>query len=720
MPPKPKPSQASGSKPKPAKKLKAQVVKLDSAAPTNSPRINPLTAFANTPPPTDGTTAKTGVIPKTSQSSQNLKSKGKGKEKETLKAVDDIEDDRLWVDIYEPTTEAELAVHVKKVQDVRRWLDEALVGGPAGRLRKYRRILALTGPAGTAKTATMRVLARELDCELLEWRNAMGESASSPFEGTARAGIPQYDSEQDGHQSYADESLFSKFEAFLTRASTCQPIFSAAATATTTDTDRLSLSSSSSPSQSSSSPTTRPAARKRQIILLEDLPNILHANTQARFHAALHALVTSPAPNPVPIVIIVSDTGTRGEASDERMAGGAWGRDRDGVLDIRTVLSKDLLNGPYVTQIGFNKIAVTLMRKALQALVSTHFSSSSLSASKPSKEMLDIIIDTSNGDIRSAIMALQFSSTMVEVPAGKGRSKKSSSSKSGASAKLLMEAVTRREASLHLFHMLGRVLYNKRKGDPPNPSATAKDIQKDKDLDATLRDPPKLPDHLAAYARRTSRVNVDLLYADSPIDSSLYSLYIHQNYVGYCTEVEECAGVTDWLSWVDSSGGESWYQANPHRFHLLTMGTLHSLPTPVPRRGQKLFKPEFFDYLAKEKDAWEAVRDVRGWIVEDAAANENEGWRLGGWSRAEVATGLGGVLKARDARHAQPQAPVSHRLFSSLAFGFGDNRAQQLGEGDLPSDEVEVPEDEGGRGGWSEIPDVQEGGWLESDDIEDC
>jgi cell cycle checkpoint protein len=34
--------------------------------------------------------------------------------------------------------QAELAVHVKKVQDVRRWLDEALVGGPSGKLRKYR------------------------------------------------------------------------------------------------------------------------------------------------------------------------------------------------------------------------------------------------------------------------------------------------------------------------------------------------------------------------------------------------------------------------------------------------------------------------------------------------------------------------------------------------------------------------------------------------------
>ncbi len=47
-------------------------------------------------------------------------------------------DDRLWVDIHEPTTEAELAVHIRKVEDVRRWFTEAFNGGPSGKLKKYR------------------------------------------------------------------------------------------------------------------------------------------------------------------------------------------------------------------------------------------------------------------------------------------------------------------------------------------------------------------------------------------------------------------------------------------------------------------------------------------------------------------------------------------------------------------------------------------------------
>lgn len=32
----------------------------------------------------------------------------------------------------------ELAVHVRKVEDVRRWLNEAFDGGPSGKLTKYR------------------------------------------------------------------------------------------------------------------------------------------------------------------------------------------------------------------------------------------------------------------------------------------------------------------------------------------------------------------------------------------------------------------------------------------------------------------------------------------------------------------------------------------------------------------------------------------------------
>lgn len=95
----------------------------------------------------------------------------------------------------------------------------------------------------------------------------------------------------------------------------------------------------------------------------------------------------------------------------------------------------------------FNPIAPTLLKKALQALLSRKFPSQK---SPITGQMLDIIVDSANGDIRSAIMALQFACIRLN--------KKTK----GADSQVLMESITRREQSLALFHLMGKVFYNKR------------------------------------------------------------------------------------------------------------------------------------------------------------------------------------------------------------------------------------------------------------------
>ncbi|KAF8880655.1 Rad17 cell cycle checkpoint protein-domain-containing protein [Infundibulicybe gibba] len=641
-----------------APKLKSKsksVVKLDGRTSTAAPRrFDPLTAFS-------------GSISSQTREHDPLTNDIKGKGKERTKP-EPILEDQMWVDKYEPRSEAELAVHVKKVED---------------------RILALTGPAGTAKTATIRVLSREMGFEILEWRSAVGEMPGNSFG----------DSTISNHSDY--EGPYTKFEAFMHRAASCQNIFAPAP-------PKPSQSSTSSSQASSQARQTRP---KQHIILLEDLPNILHPKTQAQFHATLQSLVESiPSSPPVPIVIVVSDAGTRGEATEDRLASGSgWGKDRDGAVDIRTVLPKSLLGGPYVTQIAFNPIAPTLMKKALQALLNAHFPST---LGAPSKDALDLIVSTANGDIRSAIMALQFACIASQPTRGK---------KKGGVTVAALESITRREQSLVLFHLLGKVMYNKRKGDPPNPSASAKELQKTRDLDAQLKDPPKLPRYLKEHNRRTSRVDVDQIYADSPIDSSLFSLYIHQNYTQFCDDIQECDGVIDWLSWVDSSGGEAWYQANPHCFHLLALGTLHSLPSPVTRRSQQYYKPEFFNTLRRGREAADGVADAQQWVLQDTTSPVSV--YRGGWSQAQVALELGGVLKAYDASgRSMPQGsrpPPSHRLFSNMPFSHTDAaRSQPLGEKDVVDpdpahldDGLDVPE--------RRVQPNAAGGWLDNDDIEE-
>ncbi|KAG8967515.1 Cell cycle checkpoint protein rad17 [Tulasnella sp. 425] len=178
--------------------------------------------------------------------------------------------DQLWVDLFAPESEEDLAVHKRKVEDVRRWLVDALDGG--------HRTLALNGPAGVGKTATIRVLAKELGVELVEWRNGM--------EMTSRATVRT----PTATRNY--ESLSLKFQTFLERASSYH-------TLPFTST-QISSSFSLSSSEPKSTPTGKvspmppppPATSprqggRRQLILVEDLPNIIHQSTRESFHVTL-------------------------------------------------------------------------------------------------------------------------------------------------------------------------------------------------------------------------------------------------------------------------------------------------------------------------------------------------------------------------------------------------------------------------------------------------
>ncbi|PIL27277.1 hypothetical protein GSI_10424 [Ganoderma sinense ZZ0214-1] len=671
--------------------------KMTMEPPTKKAKTKPLTMSLARPPMFD----LSGIQPfpqqpKTSQSKlgglgQNKRSqkdvKGKGKEK--VQSGDS--DTRLWVDRYEPESEEDLAVHKRKVQDVRHWLLEALgPNDPSGKLRKYRRILVLTGPAGTAKTAAMQILSREIGFDILEWRNTMAEQFS------------RSEGEWNGIEY---EGSADKFRTFLGRASTCRPIFASQSSTSHTQSTQGSRISSSSASS------TGAGSSRQRIILLEDLPNVLYPPTQSSFHAALEDFVDTPDRGAAPLVIIISDAGLRGEDAED--GGARWKSRSKEAMDVRNVLPPNLLRSPYVTQINslysneswgsFNPIAATYMRSALKTMLDRHFASFSAMGTRPTKDVLDLIVESSNGDIRSAINALQFACTADQ---SSHNPPKGSKKGKGPSATVMLEAVTRREQSLALFHLLGKIMYNKRKGDQPAQSVSAKDIRRDKEIDAGLKDPPPLPPHLKDHERKASRVDVETLYVDTPIDASLLSLYIHQNYTQYCTTLEDCDALMDSLSWVDSSGGENWYQANPHQFHVVALGTLHALPTPVPRRSQKSFKPAFFEMLKQQHEAEDGVRDVQLWLQ-----------RLGSlpvssWGARDVSLGISSLWRA--GVYSEP-IPPTHRNFSQLEFALvADGFAEIAQEGETAPD-LPPPQRE-------DRPLAEEtitGSYLSDDDIEE-
>ncbi|KAG9078403.1 Cell cycle checkpoint protein rad17, partial [Ceratobasidium sp. UAMH 11750] len=386
-------------------------------------------------------------------------------------------EEALWVDMHAPTTQDTLAVHPRKVEDVRRWLNEAVTGGPTGKLRRYRRILVLTGPSGCGKTATLRVLAEEIEAEVVEWYASSDEFSMA-----------------GGDYDY--ESAVTKLVAFLDRAGS----YSSLALSNGIDQPR--------PSPASTSDNI--AAKKPKILLLEDLPALSHPRVKSTFHSALVRFAETfsaqqPAP---PLVIIISDAGLRADES-----GPSYSYQKADVLDVRSVLPPALLNSHYVTQIKFNPIAATFMRKALSSIIASHLAlpGTSKSSGVP-RETLDTLVEASAGDIRSAIMAVQFvcivgGGSEGEVRAngnGKSRGKGKGKSERDAAVKAMFAAITRREQALALFHLLGRLFYNKRYGDPDEPG------------DAPPRTARSLPEHLAHFERRPSKVDVAALHADSP------------------------------------------------------------------------------------------------------------------------------------------------------------------------------------------------------------
>ncbi|KAG8788697.1 Cell cycle checkpoint protein rad17, partial [Ceratobasidium sp. 428] len=539
----------------------------------------------------------------------------------------------LWVDLHAPTTQESLAVHPKKVEDVRRWLNEALTGGPTGKLRRYRRILVLIGPSGCGKTATLRVLANECDTEIVEWYASSDEFSMA-----------------GGDYDY--ESAMTKLVAFLDRAGSYSSL-------------TLSNTIPQPPSSTSLFDTT--ATKKQKVLLLEDLPSLSHPRVKSTFHAALvrfaETFSSSPHQTSPPLVIIISDAGLRADES-----GTSYSYEKTDVLDVRSVLPPTLQSSHYVTQVKFNPIAATFMRKALSGIIASRLSlpTTSKSSGVP-RETLDTLVEASAGDIRSAIMSVQFACLVgggSEQTNASGKSKtkgKSKKSERDATVKSMFAAVTRREQALALFHLLGRLFYNKRYGDPEEP------------LEAPPQTAQPLPEHLAQFERRPSKVDVTALHADSPVDASLFTLYVQQNYPQYCEDLDECWGLADALS--EADGGMGVLDDGPtmssalahHAFQHVARSALISLPSPVPRKSQVMRKPAWFAARAKEREAESAVEDAKRWMNERAGGES--------WDRKSVVLDAGSVLNRFGTK-----GPPGAQLFSAFRWDTTTGSGDALGE----------------------------------------
>ena len=142
-----------------------------------------------------------------------------------------------------------------------------------------------------------------------------------------------------------------------------------------------------------------------------------------------------------------------------------------------------------------------------------HSAKASAVSSRLSKDIVEAVVEGANGDIRSAVNTLQIVYQKGDpLPHDRGTKRGADGSavksQSKAQARKAVAVVSGRESSLVLFHALGKVLYNKRIGDPEEGADTHSEDEAHMDDAGGEQEP--LPPHWLSSARRRSRVDVEV------------------------------------------------------------------------------------------------------------------------------------------------------------------------------------------------------------------
>ena len=261
----------------------------------------------------------------------------------------------------------------------------------------------------------------------------------------------------------------------------------------------------------------KPHPGNRRVLLVEEFPTVLSRSSSSltAFRASLQRYLAAAADDGdgwhPPIVMIVSETLLSSASS---------------ILDNLTVhrlLGPPLYNHPNTTILDFNTIAPTFMQKALRSILDKEARASQRSRI-PGPVVLERISEI--GDIRSAISSLEFLCLKGDQAGRWGSSATKTKKSRGDTALTPMEEeslklISQREASLGMFHAVGKIVYNKRLDPSLMPT------------DAAI--PPSPPDHLSYHRRpKVSQVGVNDLIDETGTDISTFICALHENYPPSC------------------------------------------------------------------------------------------------------------------------------------------------------------------------------------------
>ncbi|XP_042643852.1 cell cycle checkpoint protein RAD17 isoform X3 [Tyto alba] len=409
--------------------------------------------------------------------------------------------DEPWVDRYRPETQLisgeelcyksrrqnDLAVQKKKIEEVETWL----------KMRMFQRqpkqggsVLLLTGPSGCGKTATIQILAKDLGIQVQEWTNPI----SLDFTKEDLRNMFGHDSDFHTFPSQAQAALF---QDFLLRANKY---------------NKLQMLGESS-------------ENGKKLILIEDIPNQFYRDPSS-LHEILRRFVRTSR---CPLIFIISDN-FHGDSNQ------------------RSLFPVEILEELCISNISFKPVAPTNMMKVLNRIAAAEALTNREKNYALDKTSLELLCRGCSGDIRSAINSLQFLSMKdcsleKEFWSKKKRSsrlkheavavsKVGKKSKSDTSEDQEIQAIGGKDASIFLFHALGKIIYCKR--EPVSESEF-----------------PQLPAHLSEYRRDTLLIQPEVIVEKSHMSGSMFNLYLHQNYVDFFSDIDDVVRASEYLSTAD-------------------------------------------------------------------------------------------------------------------------------------------------------------------------
>ncbi|NWR23004.1 RAD17 protein, partial [Emberiza fucata] len=401
-------------------------------------------------------------------------------------------------------------------------------------------ILLLTGPPGCGKTATLQILARDLGLQVQEWTNPL----SLDFTKEDLKNMFGHDSNFHTFPSQAQAALF---QDFLLRANKY---------------NKLQMLGESSEND-------------KKLILIEDIPNQFYRDPGS-LHEILRSFVRRSR---CPLVFIISDNFS-------------------GDSNQRSLFPTEIVEELCICNISFKPVAPTNMMKVLNRIAAAEASMNRENYTLD-RTSLELLCRGCSGDIRSAINSLQFSSTKgcsleKEFWSKKkkssaikcdetGVSKVRRKSKCDTSEDQEIQAIGGKDASIFLFHALGKIIYCKREA-------------------VSEAECPQLPAHLSGHRRDALLIQPEEIVEKSHMSGSMFNLYLHQNYVDFFSDIDDVVRASEYLSTADvlCSNWSARLVMESYSASVATRGVIHSNTSRAFAHQQgglgfrPLHKPQWF------------------------------------------------------------------------------------------------------------------------------